>query len=386
MDRAPKRGFSTSEFERRLDKAQRFMQAKQLDAILLSTQANIQYFTGFKTQFWKSPTRPYFVVLPARGKPVAVIPTISATGMQATWVEDIITWDSPNPADDGVTLLSKVLKKCAKHHKRIGLPLGQESRLGMPYLDFLKLEAVGCEWVDVSVGLHQIRAIKSPAEVEKIRAACFYAHTGFEMLASHAAVGQTERAICKQMNKNILDAGADSVEYLICGSGHDGYDSIIMGPTDRIIGDQDIMMIDTGSTYDGYYTDFCRNIAFGNPSDEAKRANDCVHDSIDAAFKVARPGVTTSQIYRAMWAVLEQGGALGNEVGRMGHGLGIELTEWPSHTPTDNTVIEAGMVLTLEPGMYYKPGKSLVHEENILITEDGAQWLTTRAIRGFMML
>ena len=80
-----------------------------------------------------------------------------------------------------------------------------------------------------------------------------------------------------------------------------------------------------------------------------------------------------------MWSVLEKGGALGNSVGRMGHGLGMELTEWPSVMPGDDTLLEPGMVLPIEPGMSFAPGKEMVHEENILITEERARILTSRA-------
>ena len=66
-------------------------------------------------------------------------------------------------------------------------------------------------------------------------------------------------------------------------------------------------------------------------------------------------------------------------MGRMGHGLGMELTEWPSVMPGDDTLLEPGMVLTIEPGMAFVPGKEMVHEENILITEEGARILTRRA-------
>ena len=74
-----------------------------------------------------------------------------------------------------------------------------------------------------------------------------------------------------------------------------------------------------------------------------------------------------------------KGGALGNSIGRMGHGLGMELTEWPSIMPGDDTILEPGMVLTIEPGMSFAPGKEMVHEENILITEERAKILTRRA-------
>ena len=80
-----------------------------------------------------------------------------------------------------------------------------------------------------------------------------------------------------------------------------------------------------------------------------------------------------------MWSILEAGGAMGNDVGRMGHGLGAQLTEWPSLMASDNTPLTAGMVITLEPGMEFEAGKLMVHEENIVITESGAELLSKRA-------
>ena len=82
-----------------------------------------------------------------------------------------------------------------------------------------------------------------------------------------------------------------------------------------------------------------------------------------------------------MQAVLAEGGARGNDVGRLGHGLGMQLTEGPSHTAWDQTPLRPGMVLTLEPGMEFAPGKVMVHEENIVVREDGPQLLTRRAPR-----
>ncbi|TCG02915.1 peptidase M24, partial [Paraburkholderia steynii] len=79
---------------------------------------------------------------------------------------------------------------------------------------------------------------------------------------------------------------------------------------------------------------------------------------------------------------LEGAGMRGNNVGRLGHGLGLQVTEPPSNSAADEAVLEPGMVITIEPGMEYEPGKMIVHEENITITEDGfADVLTVRAPR-----
>ena len=152
-----------------------------------------------------------------------------------------------------------------------------------------------------------------------------------------------------------------------------------MGPTDKKLGNGDVLIIDTGSTFDGYFCDFDRNFAFGDLSDKTRFAYEIVFKATDAGFKMACPGKTTSDVWEAMWTVLEKGGAIGNSVDRMGHGLGMELTEWPSLTADDKTLLEPGMILTLEPGMTFAEGKQMVHEENIVITEDGAQMLSQRA-------
>ena len=89
--------------------------------------------------------------------------------------------------------------------------------------------------VDIAEEIHHLRSIKSPAEIAKIRKACDITSDGFDLLPTHAKVGQTEREICTQMRINMLSKGADFVKYLISGSGLDGYGSIIMGPTSRRI-------------------------------------------------------------------------------------------------------------------------------------------------------
>ena len=191
----------------------------------------------------------------------------------------------------------------------------------------------------------------------------------------------TEREACRRMRLDLLARGADNSPYLMGSAGPGGYHNIIMGPTDRIMQEGDLFIIDTGTTYDGYFCDFDRNFSMGPPDDATRRAHEAVWQATEAGFAAARPGATTEDVWRAMMTVMETAGSLGNNVGRMGHGLGLQLTEPPSNMPGDTTVIEPGMVLTLEPGMEFAPARMIVHEENIAITEDGAEWLTRRAPR-----
>ncbi len=336
---------------------------------------------GFFTQFWLSPTRPWFLLVPLNDKPIAVIPTIGVIGMLDTWIDDVRSWTSPQPDDDGISLLTSTIQELPGRYGRIGISLGPESHLRMPAQDFQTLrDKLGAiEICDCSRLLLELSSIKSDAEVEKIKFVCELTSDSFNALPGFASVGDTEREIVQAMRIDLLNRGADNTPYIVSASGPDGYDNIIMGPTDRELHKGDSLIIDTGTTFDGYYCDFDRNYAFGTASDRASKSYETVFKSTDAGFNAVKPGATTSDIWRAMWAVLEAGGAEGNDIGRMGHGLGVQLTEWPSITATDKTELKPGMIMTLEPGMTYDHGKQMVHEENILITESGAIMLSKRA-------
>ena len=377
----PTRGFEVSEYENRLNKIQKLMFESKMDVILLTTQVDIEYYTGFKTQFFQSPTRPWYVLIPASGKPQAIIPTIGESGMRETWVDDIKTWTSPNPKDDGISILLSSINSLTKTHKCLGVPKTLESTLRMPLGDYEYLINAlnGIEIKDANKILRKVRFVKSAAEIAKIKHICQLTSQGFIDLEGFLKAGESERDNCKRFKQHLLSLGADDTPYIVSGSGQEGYGSIIMGPTEKIIEEGDLFIIDTGSVFDSYFCDFDRNYAFGYIGDEAKKAYRVAYNATEAGFNAAQVGKTTSDIFNAMNDVLQKGGALGNTVGRLGHGLGMQLTEWPSNTSTDNTVLEPGVVLTLEPGMAFLPGKEMVHEENIVITENGPEWLSIRA-------
>ena len=384
LTEAPQRQFMLTEFEQRMVRAQTMMRALKLDAVLLTTETNVRYFSGYFTQFWQSPTRPWFLILPLTGKPIAVIPTIGVVGMSNTWVEDIRAWPSPFPEDDGVSLLSQTLAELPKRFGRLGMTLGRETHLRMPQQQVQSLYASKhFDLVDVSREVLHLRSLKSAAEINRVAHICDVTSNAFAELPNFARVGMTERDVVAAFRMELLRQGADHSPFIVSSSGPDGYDDIIMGPTDRLVESGDVLIIDTGTVWQGYFCDFDRNWCFGDCSDETKAAYTTVYQATNAGFEAAKPGNTTSDLYRAMWPIMQAGGALGNDVGRLGHGLGSDLTEWPSNTATDDTVLEVGMIMTLEPGMSYlnKSGqvKQMVHEENIVITEEGAQWLSIRA-------
>ena len=134
-------------------------------------------------------------------------------------------------------------------------------------------------------------------------------------------------------------------------------------------------MLDTGLVVDGYFCDFDRNFAVGPVSNATQAAHAKLIDAVDAAMAVAHVGAKASDLFHAMDQIVT-GGAGGSDAGRLGHGLGMQLTEGLSLTAKDHTVLRPGMVITLEPGVEVAPGMIMVHEENIVIREGRAQRLS----------
>ena len=375
------RGFPESEYLARTERAQAMMAERELSALLLMTEPEVRYFTGYLTRFWESPTRPWFLVVPAAGKPIAVIPAIGADLMGKTWLADIRTWSAPAPEDDGVTLLADCLREVCGDKGRVGLPIGPETCLRMPLADFQRVQAAApaLGFEDATPIVQRLYRVKSPAEIEKIREICRIGGRAFDRMGEIAGMGRPLSEVFRNFQIALLQEGADWVPYLAGGAGPGGYGDVISPPTEEPLRNGDVLMLDTGGVRDGYFCDFDRNYAIGQAPDEARRAYETLYAATEAGFAAAQPGAACADLHRAMLAVIAEAGGGESEVGRMGHGLGMRLTEWPSVMASDQTLLEPGMVLTLEPGLEIAPGCIMVHEENIVVRDDGAEFLTKRA-------
>ncbi|WP_133488163.1 M24 family metallopeptidase [Aliiroseovarius marinus] len=378
---APARGFPVAEFATRTAKAQGLMAQQGLDGMLLLTEPEVRYFSGFHTLFWQSPTRPWFLFVPAQGKPIAIIPEIGAELMRQTWIDDIRTWSAPAPADDGISLLTELLSPLAATGAHLGVMKGHETSLRMPLGDYERLMAAlpGLQIADATGLIRALRMVKSEAEIEKLSHICAIGSRTFDAVPQIAREGMAFEDLFRQFRREALSQGADDVPYLVGGADQGGYHDVISPPSPRPLQRGDIFMLDTGATWDGYYCDFDRNWAVGQADDASRRAYDVLWRATEAGIATARPGTTCRELFNAMQSVIAELDDQGGDVGRLGHGLGMQLTEWPSHAAFDDTVIEENMVLTLEPSLSYGDGRIMVHEENIVVRADGAQLLTIRA-------
>ena len=375
------RGFEEAEFHTRRDRAQALMAQAGLGALLLTTEPEVRYYTGYLTRFWESPTRPWYVIMPASGDPIAVIPTIGAALMHRTWLRDIRTWRAPDLADDGVSLLIDTLKEVAQGSP-VGMAHDLESHARMPLSCLAAVQAEVALVSDMNI-TRRLRLVKSLAEVTKIKTSCQIADRAFARVEEIARLGTPLEEVFRRFQMLCLEEGADWVPYLAGASEAEGYADVISPATETPLARGDVLMLDTGLIHDGYFCDFDRNYAVGTPTKLVADVHNRLIDATAAGFEAARPGATSADVFSAMDKVCT-GGQGGSDAGRLGHGLGMQLTEWPSLIPSEHSPLVPGMVLTLEPGIETVPGKMLVHEENIVITDSGAEYLSTPAAQDIM--
>ncbi|MBL4769290.1 MAG: aminopeptidase P family protein [Rhodobacteraceae bacterium] len=377
MTTNPPRGFAKAEFQKRLKRAQKLMEDAKLCALLLTTEPEIRYFTGFLTRFWESPTRPWFLIVPLHGDPIAVIPAIGAHLMSQTWISDIRTWRAPDYDDDGVGLLHATLVEICAPDVQIGIPDLMESHVRMPLSALRELEnqlkpreIVGDKGI-----VRRLRMIKSKPEIAKMAAACAIAQRAFARVDEIATVGVPLSQVFRRFQALCLEEGADWVPYLAGAAGQNGYGDVISPATDTPLAAGDVLMLDTGLVWDGYFSDFDRNFILGKPTSIYHSAHTKLMEAINAGFAAAKPGAVISDLFHAMNDVVNSG-TDGSDAGRLGHGVGMQLTEWPSLIKDDHTLLEPGMVLALEPSVVTGDDTLMVHEENIVITDTGARFLS----------
>ena len=375
-------GFSNEEFETRLQRAQELLYENKLDALLITIPSNLRYFTGIDTNFWESPTRPWFLVVPLFGNPIAIIPEIGEKLFKKTFVKDIHTWPSPNLKGDDISPLKSLLETLPSRFGAIGAELGKEMSIRMPAIDFnLLQDNFKFDIVDGASLIWALRSVKTLNEIKKIEKVAQIVSEVFCVLPTFISASDSERDVAKKVTKEILKGGVDSIPYLPVVSGRGGVSQIIGNPTDKLISSGDFLFIDTGATFDGYFCDFDRNFAIGTASDELKRSNEILWHATEEGIKNLVPGAKTQDVWKKINKKIEDFGFLVRGEGRYGHGVGLQLTEPPSISSFDNAIIQENMVLTIEPSIEYKPGKIIVHEENVFVSKDGPILLTKRAPR-----
>ena len=372
-------------FERRWERLQQAMHGDQLDALVLTAPANLRYATGHAPLLSVAPTRPWYVIVPADGEAIGIVPEIGRVDAEKEGAfGDLRSWPSPrfDGAPEGVAEVAAALAALPSRFGRFGMELGRETRLGMSHSDVMVLMDATCpnQAVDASEILHGARAIKSHEEVARIKIAIGASQTGFDTVGKCLRADDchsiTERDLARTFAKAAISGGADAVPFLALCSGPGGYDSLTRAPGDRCLGPGDVVGLDAGCVFDGYWCDYNRNFALGDPGRAARTAHRTLMDATEAGIAALRPGTRASDVWRAIAARLPNA----SRTARYGHGVGLDLTEPPSIHMDDDTVLREGMVLTIEPSLMFERADGQVaimaYEEICVLDGIGAHPIT----------
>ena len=259
--------------------------------------------------------------------------------------------------------------------------IGFESQ-SIKYLDYETLRhsvPAGSKLVAIGPVVEQLRTVKSAGEIETIRRSVIANSKAFDSALRRLKPTMTEAALAAEIEYWQRRYGAEkpSFETIVATGAHSALPHA--QPRPKALGTGTLLLIDMGASLDGYASDMTRTLYLGKPAPKARRMYEAVLEAQLAAIDAVRAGTTGGAVDRAARRVLAGHGMDKLFIHSTGHGLGLEIHEPPRIGRNDETVLEAGMVITIEPGAYLEGYGGVRIEDTVLVTENGCEVLTPTA-------
>ena len=341
-----------------------------MDGIVLMPGANLQYLMGLSLHLSE---RLALAIIPSDGSAATIIlPRLEQPRAQSEYNAGIPVEWFPWSDDEGPR---HALRRAVSSF--IGRTVGIEYT-AMRVMELRALEeAAGIHCVDATNTLATLRMHKDNDELAIMREAVRIVETGLRIAIESIRPGMTERQIATIWEEVMRDEGASGPSFATIVASGPNSANPHHTTGDRKIEEGDLVILDGGAVYRGYCSDITRTVGVGMLSEEQRRIYETVQAANQAGFDASRPGTTGQAIDRASRNVIESAGYGQYFVHRTGHGLGMEIHEPPYLTGTANTALGVGTVFTVEPGIYI-PGVGGVRiEDDVVLTAEGAERLTT---------
>ena len=367
------------EIDTRLENCRIQMKNAGLSGMVLTDENNVTYFSGFRTHApWTTYTRTAWYFLPVNEKPVLLLQNMMVPDARLkTCSCEVVSY--PGLYGTDLDQVTRIMESCGMGEGKIGWELGYEQRLGIPYVEFENLRGLmdRCQFVDGSDLLWRLRLVKSEVEIDCIRKACDATSFALENVFATMHEGMKETEIVRRLFAYMMEADAEKPGFCLIATENGHYERISNTGSDRKIEKGDLVWVDCGAIYKGYWSDFGRAGIVGPADQERKEYQACVHDVTMRAIESIKPGITAADLAGVcIDALVEYGFDPSSfDCGRMGHGMGIMSTEPPSITRQDQTVLHEGMIINIEPGFVKDNGVFNI-EENVVVTNDGAEILS----------
>lgn len=235
------------------------------------------------------------------------------------------------------------------------------------------------EFIDIGAEAAALRAVKTPAEIALIREACRITSKGAAALRREARAGRTEHELAASVESAMRAAGSGPLAFpLVLGAGPEQTASAVPLPSQRILAEGDMVLLDCGATYQGYCGDMARTLVVGQPAAETRRMLEKAYDIFRRCEETLVPRTRAAAVHALATELAQEAGY--ELPFLLGHGIGCQNWEPPLLGESDSTELEAGMVITLEPGLYVKGVGGVRLENTFLITPSGPEALTSGPI------
>jgi len=379
-----------SRYGDRLDGARRLAGEQGLAAILVGVGADLRYLTGYAALPLERLT---LLVVPATGPVRLIAPRLEAMPARgcaaaAAGLIEVIPWEeTEDPVARVAGLTGGVVGAAGGSADPAPGRIAVSDTLAARFLLALQAALPGTAWHLASGVLRRLRMIKDADEVQLLRTAAHAADRVIESIAAGPLVGRTEADIAREVRERLVAEGHDMAEFAIVASGPASA-SPHHAPTDRVVRAGEPIVLDIGGPLGGYGSDTTRTLwvtggdpAMG-PDDEFRRIHSLVARARREAAAAVRPGVPAGRIDAVARDVITAGGYGDRFIHRVGHGIGLDGHEDPYLVAGNEEPLEAGMVFSIEPGIYLEGRYGVRIEDIVVCGPSGADVLdrTTREL------
>lgn len=343
----------------RLEKIRKAIKEEGVDAFFIQAPNNVRYFSGF------TGSNGYLLITAT--KAVLITDqryTEQAKREAAGWMIFIHGLDPFATIAEAVTQLAIT---------RIAYESKEMTDFQMTALRREISSALWVPCVDVCI---QLRAVKDAEEIEAIQTALRIAEDALDELCHFIRPGVSEREIAVELEILMRKLGSEAPAFDTIVAA--GVNSALphAKPTEQTIQQNDLIVIDFGATWKGYRSDITRTIIIGELEQEQERLFDCVHRALELSIAGIKPGATCHELDKLARDVFVQTGLEAYSLRGLGHGVGLDIHEFPRVVMNNPAQIEAGMLFTVEPGLYVPSIGGVRIEDMVLVTEDGCRVLT----------
>ncbi|KKX55914.1 aminopeptidase P family protein [Brevibacillus borstelensis] len=361
----PKERRLTRLYQERIQRILAYLQKQGIDAALITLPKHVYYLTGFLTE----PHERFMgLVIPAAGEPSLIVPALDReAAAEASGIKQILTHtDTDNPYEVLKQALPSGLNK-------LGL---EKSHMTLDRFEAMSALVSAGSYVDIEEPLREMRLIKTADEVARIKHAVKLVEDALDETVKKVKPGVTETELVAELEYQMKRLGAEGPSFASMVLAGEKSALPHGNPGDRDVREGELLLFDIGVSADGYVSDITRTFAVGDISDQLRDIYATVLAANEAAIAEVRPGVTFAHLDQTARGVIEAKGYGEYFMHRLGHGLGMDVHEYPSVHGQNQEELRPGMVFTIEPGVYV-PGVGGVRiEDDVLVTEDGCEVLT----------